>query len=85
MSISPNACIIEAEKPRFVGVSETLKISTHQTLALLKRELEIEQFELEEFILDFVPPNPSGASVYSKGGGNPLIILKGAPHRPGIK
>ena len=48
MSISPNACIIEAEKPRFVGVSETLKISTHQTLALLKRELEIEQFELEE-------------------------------------
>ena len=48
MSISPNACIIEAEKPRFVGVSETLKTSTHQTLALLKRELEIEQFELEE-------------------------------------
>ena len=48
MSISPNACIIEAEKPRFVGVSETLKISTHQTLALLKRELEIEQLELEE-------------------------------------
>lgn len=48
MSISPNACIIEAEKPRFVGVSETLKVSTHQTLELLKRELEIEQFELEE-------------------------------------
>ncbi len=48
ISISPNACIIEAEKPRFVGVSEVLKISTHQTLALLKRELEIEQHELEE-------------------------------------
>ena len=48
VSISPNACIIEAEKPRFVGVSEVLKISTHQTLALLKRELEIEQHELEE-------------------------------------
>ncbi|MEO6305848.1 MAG: DNA gyrase/topoisomerase IV subunit A, partial [Bacteroidia bacterium] len=48
MSISPNACIIESEKPRFVGVSEILKISTHQTLALLKRELEIEQLELEE-------------------------------------
>ena len=48
MSISPNACIIENEKPRFVGVSEILKISTQQTLQLLKRELEIEQHELEE-------------------------------------
>ncbi|MDO8999577.1 MAG: DNA gyrase/topoisomerase IV subunit A [Bacteroidota bacterium] len=48
MSISPNACIIEGDKPRFIGVSEILKISTHQTLELLKRELEIEQLELEE-------------------------------------
>jgi topoisomerase-4 subunit A len=48
MSISPNACIIEHEKPRFVGVSEILKISTHQTLELLKRELEIELNELQE-------------------------------------
>jgi topoisomerase-4 subunit A len=48
MSISPNACIIEGEKPRFIGVSEILKTSTHQTLELLKRELEIEQHELEE-------------------------------------
>lgn len=48
MSISPNACIIENEKPRFVGVSEILRVSTQQTLALLKRELEIEQSELEE-------------------------------------
>lgn len=48
MSISPNACIIENEKPRFIGVSEILKISTHQTLELLKRELEIEKHELEE-------------------------------------
>src|SRR5688572_18380539 len=48
VSISPNACVIENEKPRFVGVSEILKISTKQTLELLKRELEIEQKELEE-------------------------------------
>ncbi len=48
VSISPNACIIEAEKPRFVGVSEILKVSTGQTLELLKRELQIEQKELEE-------------------------------------
>jgi topoisomerase IV subunit A len=48
ISISPNACIIENDKPRFIGVSEILKICTQQTLALLKRELEIEQKELEE-------------------------------------
>ena len=48
LSISPNACIIEDKKPRFVGVSEILKISTQQTLQLLKRELEIELKELEE-------------------------------------
>jgi topoisomerase-4 subunit A len=47
-SISPNACIIEHDRPRFVGVSEILKISTQQTLELLRRELEIEQRELEE-------------------------------------
>lgn len=48
MSISPNACIIENEKPRFLGVSEILRLSTLETKELLKRELEIEQKELEE-------------------------------------
>jgi topoisomerase IV subunit A len=48
MSISPNACIIEDQKPRFIGVSEILRLSTHATLELLKRELEIEKHELEE-------------------------------------
>lgn len=48
MSISPNACIIENDRPRFVGVSEILRLSTLKTLDLLKRELEIEQKELEE-------------------------------------
>ncbi len=48
MSISPNSCIIEDQKPKFVGVSEILKVNTFQTLELLKRELEIEQHELEE-------------------------------------
>ena len=48
MSISPNACIIENDKPKFLGVSEILRLSTQETLALLKRELEIEKSELEE-------------------------------------
>ena len=48
VSISPNACIIEDDKPKFIGVNEILKISTQQTLELLKRELEIEKAELQE-------------------------------------
>lgn len=48
VSISPNACIIGSEKPRFVGVNEMLKISTQKTLDLLKLELQIEKKELEE-------------------------------------
>ncbi|MBL7894938.1 MAG: DNA gyrase/topoisomerase IV subunit A [Bacteroidia bacterium] len=48
MSISPNACIIENETPKFIGVTEILKASTLATVELLKRELEIEKHELEE-------------------------------------
>ncbi len=47
-SISPNACIIENDKPRFVTVTEILKISTKYTVELIKRELEIQLGELEE-------------------------------------
>ncbi len=48
VSISPNSCIIEDDKPKFIGVSEILKINTNQTVALLKLELEIRRGELEE-------------------------------------
>lgn len=48
VSISPNAAVIEDKKPRFVGVSEMLKISTNHTVNLLKWELEIRKSELEE-------------------------------------
>lgn len=47
VSISPNACVIENDKPRFVGVNEMLKISTQHTVELLKKELEIRLNELE--------------------------------------
>lgn len=48
VSISPNACIIENDKPRFVGVNEMLKISTEKTLDLLRQELNIRKGEIEE-------------------------------------
>lgn len=47
-SIAPLACIIQDNKPLFIGVSEILKRSTHQTVDLLRQELEIELQELEE-------------------------------------
>ena len=47
-SISPLGCVIENNKPLFVGVSEMLRQSTDHTVALLKSELEIKLNELEE-------------------------------------
>nr|MDQ3394458.1 DNA gyrase/topoisomerase IV subunit A [Bacteroidota bacterium] len=51
VSVSPNACVIIKDKPHFITVSEILKISTDQTVNLLKRELEIRKGELLEKIL----------------------------------
>lgn len=48
MSISPNACVINENRPEFPGVSEILKYSAEQTKHLLTRELEIRKNELEE-------------------------------------
>jgi topoisomerase-4 subunit A len=46
-SIAPLGCVIENNKPLFIGVSDMLKISTDRTVDLLKRELEIQLAELE--------------------------------------
>lgn len=48
VSISPNSCIIDDGKPRFLGVKELLRISTVNTVGLLKKELEIRKQELLE-------------------------------------
>ena len=46
-SISPLGCVIENNKPLFIGVSEILKISTDNTVDLLRQELLIKLGELE--------------------------------------
>ena len=46
-SISPLGCVIIDQKPRFIGVSEMLKISTDTTVNTLKKELEFKLQELE--------------------------------------
>ncbi|MGZ0017853.1 DNA gyrase/topoisomerase IV subunit A [Yeosuana sp. AK3] len=47
-SISPLGCVIEDNKPLFVGVTEMLKRSTDNTVQLLKSDLEIKLDEFEE-------------------------------------
>ncbi|OWP86777.1 DNA topoisomerase IV [Flavobacterium covae] len=46
-SISPLGCIIEDNKPLFIGVSDMLRMSTHRTVDLLRQELEVQLAELE--------------------------------------
>ena len=48
INISPNCCVIEDNKPKFLAVSDVLKKSAEQTKRLLKRELEIRKDELLE-------------------------------------
>jgi topoisomerase-4 subunit A len=46
--ISPNACVIQEDKPVFMGVHEILRNSARETLRLLTAELQIRLNELEE-------------------------------------
>lgn len=48
LSLSPNACLIIADKPHFVDVNEILRVCTEQTKELLRQELEIRKAELQE-------------------------------------
>lgn len=48
MSISPLGCVIEDNRPLFIGVSEMLRRSTDNTVQLLKSDLEVQLSELEE-------------------------------------
>lgn len=47
LSITPNACVIIDKTPRFLGVSDILRLNTDHTVDLLRRELEIRRDELE--------------------------------------
>ena len=47
VSISPLGCVIEDNKPLFIGVTDMLRLSTDRTKELLRKELEIQLDELE--------------------------------------
>ena len=48
ISISPNCCVIEDNKPQFLTVSDVLRHSVDRTMGLLRRELQIRRDELME-------------------------------------
>ena len=48
VSISPNCCVIDDQKPHFLNVSDVLRKSVDNTLHLLRRELEIRKNEILE-------------------------------------
>ena len=48
VSLSPNCCVIENNKPCFLTVSDVLRNSADRTMGLLRTELEIRRNELEE-------------------------------------
>jgi len=50
VSISPNTCVIQDDKPRFISVNEMLVESTNNTRELLKQELQIKLKDLMEKI-----------------------------------
>ena len=47
VSISPNICVIVEDKPQFLSATEILKLSTFNTLALLKKELELNGYKVD--------------------------------------
>lgn len=48
VNISPNCCVIEDKKPKFLTVSDVLRCSVENTKNLIRRELEIRRGELME-------------------------------------
>ncbi len=48
VSISPNSCVIQDDRPQFLSVDELLRLSTEHTKNLIRLELEIELGELRE-------------------------------------
>ncbi len=51
VSISPSACLIMENKPYFLSVEEILELSTKNTVAIHKLELELQLMELKEKLL----------------------------------
>ncbi|MDE7388867.1 MAG: DNA gyrase/topoisomerase IV subunit A, partial [Muribaculaceae bacterium] len=50
INVYPNCCVIDGQKPRFIGVSDVLRHSAEQTRELLRRELTIRRGEISELL-----------------------------------
>ncbi len=65
VSISPNCCVIDDQKPHFLTVSDVLRKSVDNTLALLRQELEIRKGEILES-LHFASPSGKHRGIYRR-------------------
>ena len=50
VSISPNCCVIDDNKPHFLTISDVLRKSVDNTMSLIRKELEIRKGELLELL-----------------------------------
>ncbi len=50
ISIYPNCCVIQDQKPQFIGVSDVLRYNVEATRDMLRRELEIRRGEINELL-----------------------------------
>ena len=56
ISISPNCCVINNNKPEFISANELLEISTNNTVNLLKMELTKSNFKnITKILKIFLP------------------------------
>ncbi|MCH5220069.1 MAG: DNA gyrase/topoisomerase IV subunit A [Muribaculaceae bacterium] len=51
VNVSPNCCVIQNEKPEFLGVSDLLRYSAERTREILKAELNIKLDEVNEQLM----------------------------------
>ncbi len=51
MSISPNCCVIQDEKPCFIGVSDVLRHSVNTTRRIIEADLKVQLDELKEQLM----------------------------------
>src|SRR5690606_15126918 len=51
ISISPNCCVIDDNKPHFLTVSDVMRVSVDTTKESLRLELEMERTEKQEALL----------------------------------
>lgn len=51
VTLFPNSCVIQNDKPVFLDVNEILRISTEKTVEVIRKEFEVKRHELMEHLM----------------------------------